>query len=131
MTPARTVANGVRIPSLFQPWLVAMLRLFVELVSSAAATLGMSRPPKMRECDTPPSSAALPLAPHGIQSEEPKPDHKVLFVVTYSRLEAGLMVSLSNHEAVLTALACAFRASSFDRLRMRRSIRQLSLPAPA
>jgi len=31
------------------------------------------------------------------------------------------MVSLSNHEAVLTALAYARRASSFDRLRMRRS----------
>ena len=31
------------------------------------------------------------------------------------------MLSLSKHEAVLAAMACARRASSFDKLRMRRS----------
>jgi hypothetical protein len=40
------------------------------------------------------------------------------------------MLSLSKHEAVLTTLACARRASSFDKLRMRRSADIPAQPLP-
>ena len=48
MTPVRTHANEVGSPSPVQPWLAAMLRLFVELVQNLVSTLRMKPLPPLR-----------------------------------------------------------------------------------
>jgi len=71
MTPARTVANGVRIPSLCQLLLTALLRLFVELVLGIAATLGMRLCRLARDWHTNQIPEALPQATHDTSHKEP------------------------------------------------------------
>ncbi len=101
MTQARTCANGLVTPSLPQPWLAALLRMFVELVLNVASVFQMRARRLPAECHSDVTPAALPEGQTGI-IQESKP------AATSSQTTEALMLRdrdaiVSKHEGVLTA----------------------------
>jgi len=100
MTQARTHANEVGSPSLPQPWLDALLRLFVELVQNVVATLWMRRSGQTCDWHTDPIVNALPAEttdptkdPHAVQ-----PDSPIALMLRRPK-------AVSKHEGVLTTVS--------------------------
>jgi hypothetical protein len=107
MTKALSRANWSGVPSLNQPWLVALLCMIAMLWSNVAATFRtclavaerrrrMSPSRYARECDTQPAPAALPRETHDILETEPaaasSQPHEALMV------SSTRSVRLSNRE---------------------------------
>ncbi len=71
MTPARTLANGLGIPSALHHWMQAMLRAFVELVQGVVATPGMFASGRPRDWHTQAQAKPLPPAKDDMAHREP------------------------------------------------------------
>ncbi len=100
MTQARTCANGLVTPSLPQPWLAALLRMFVELVLNVGSFVQMRARRLPAECHSDVTPTALPEGWTGI-IQESKP------AATNSQTIEAFMLRdrdaiVSKHEGVLT-----------------------------
>ncbi len=128
MTQARTCANGLVTPSLPQPWLAALLRMFVELVLNVGSFLQMRARRLPAECHSDVTPAALPEGRTDTQSENPT-------AAASSQTTEALMLRdrdaiVSKHERVLTAASRAL-ARHGDLLSRKRALSRRSRKAKA
>ena len=136
MTLARSHAQGFASPSFSQLLLTAMLCVLAELVQSVAARLGMRRRRETRDWHMSPAPQALPQATRDIQNQEANSSSESFSGLSRESLlehPQGLTNDpreathqdarhKAEHDTVVVAHASHPRASSFDRLRMRRSL---------
>jgi hypothetical protein len=148
MTPARTHAHGLASPSLCQLSLTALLCVIAELVHRVAAMLGMRNRRQVRECDTIQMPEALPQAKRDIQEQEADSSSESFSGLSRESLlenakglaadpresanrDARPILNKNGaehgtldaaHTLAASPHAPQARASSFDRLRMRRSL---------
>jgi len=143
MTPARSPAYGLASPSLSQLSLTALLCVIAELVLGVAAMLGMRRRSETRDWHTSPAPQALPQAKPDTQKQEADSSSESFSGLSRESLlehPRGLANEpreathqdarhKAEHDTVDVAHTLArqprspqSRASSFDRLRMRRSL---------